>query len=110
METVEIVAKVIGLILSCAALITLVTKVVKKCREIIEYKNEIANIKTEIKELKTNTTFQFQSVMDEQIIQIKAINAVLDGLQQLGCNHTVPDAKLDLDNYLIKQSHRVEKL
>ena len=46
-----------------------------------------------------------QKKIEEEIKQIKeedtlicyALSACLDGLQQLGCNHTVPDAKDKLD-------------
>lgn len=55
-----------------------------------------------------------QEKQDEEIKQIKqedsiicyALSACLDGLQQLGANHTVPDAKEKLDKYLNKQAHR----
>ena len=55
-----------------------------------------------------------QEKQDEEIKQIKeedtlicyALSACLDGLQQLGANHTVPDAKARLDKYLNKQAHK----
>ena len=55
-----------------------------------------------------------QEKQDEEIKQIKeedtlicyALSACLDGLQQLGCNHTVPDAKEKLDKYLNQQAHK----
>lgn len=34
-----------------------------------------------------------------------ALSACLDGLQQLGANHTVPIAKEKLDEYLNQQAH-----
>lgn len=55
-----------------------------------------------------------QKQLEEEIKQIKeedtlicyALSACLDGLQQLGCNHTVPDAKDKLDKYLNQQAHK----
>ena len=55
-----------------------------------------------------------QEKQDEEIKQIKeddtlicyALSACLDGLMQLGANHTVPDAKERLDKYLNKQAHK----
>lgn len=55
-----------------------------------------------------------QEKQDEEIKQIKeedtlicyALSACLDGLMQLGANHTVPDAKDKLDKYLNKQAHK----
>lgn len=110
METVEIVAKVIGLILSCAALITLVVKVVSKYKEIENYKKDIAALKNDMADLRTNTTAQFQTIMAELTIQTRSTNAILDGLQQLGCNHTVPKAKEELEEYLNIEAHKVKEL
>lgn len=55
-----------------------------------------------------------QKQLEEEIKQIKeedtliceALSACLDGLQQLGCNHTVPKAKDKLDTYLNQQAHK----
>lgn len=55
-----------------------------------------------------------QKKQDEEIKQIKeenqlicfALSACLDGLQQLGANHTVPVAKEKLDKYLNQQAHK----
>jgi hypothetical protein len=55
-----------------------------------------------------------QEQQDKEIKQIKeedtlicyALSACLDGLQQLGANHTVPDAKDKLDKYLNQQAHK----
>ena len=55
-----------------------------------------------------------QKQLEEEIKQMKeenalicfALSACLDGLQQLGCNHTVPKAKDKLDEYLNQQAHK----
>jgi hypothetical protein len=55
-----------------------------------------------------------QEEQDKEIKQIKeedtlicyALSACLDGLQQLGANHTVPLAKEKLDKYLNQQAHK----
>ena len=55
-----------------------------------------------------------QEKQDEEIKRIKeedtlicfALSACLDGLQQLGANHTVPVAKDKLDKYLNQQAHK----
>jgi hypothetical protein len=55
-----------------------------------------------------------QEQQDKEIKQIKeedtlicyALSACLDGLQQLGANHTVPVAKEKLDKYLNQQAHK----
>ena len=50
---------------------------------------------TEIKEMK-----------EENKLICFALSACLDGLQQLGANHTVPIAKEKLDKYLNQQAHK----
>ena len=63
---------------------------------------------------KVHKWFLKQKKQDEEIKQIKeedtlicyALSACLDGLMQLGANHTVPDAKDKLDKYLNKQAHK----
>jgi hypothetical protein len=63
---------------------------------------------------KIHKWFLKQEKQDEEIKRIKeenalicyALSACLDGLQQLGCNHTVPDAKEKLDKYLNQQAHK----
>lgn len=55
-----------------------------------------------------------QEKQDEDIAQLKrenalivyALSACLDGLQQLGANHSVPDAKNKLDKYINQQAHK----
>lgn len=55
-----------------------------------------------------------QENQDEEIKEIKeentlicyALFACLDGLMQLGANHSVPDAKDKLDKYLNKKAHK----
>lgn len=55
-----------------------------------------------------------QNKQDTEIANIKeenrlicfALSACLDGLSQLGANHTVPVAKEKLDKYLNEQAHK----
>lgn len=44
-------------------------------------------------------------VKKENTLICYALSACLDGLIQLGCNHTVPDAKMKLDKHLNQQAH-----
>ena len=44
----------------------------------------------------------------ELTLIIYALSACLDGLGQLGANHTVPVAKDKLDKYINKQAHHQE--
>ena len=44
----------------------------------------------------------------ELTLIVYALSACLDGLGQLGANHTVPVAKDNLDKYINKQAHHQE--
>lgn len=43
---------------------------------------------------------------DENCLICYALSACLDGLGQLGANHSVPTAKEKLDKYLNEQAHK----
>lgn len=43
---------------------------------------------------------------EENTLIVFALSACLDGLQQLGANHTVPVAKDKLDKYINQQAHK----
>ncbi len=45
-------------------------------------------------------------IKEEDTLIVFALSACLDGLQQLGANHTVPVAKDKLDNYINQQAHK----
>ena len=45
-------------------------------------------------------------IKEEDTLIVFALSACLDGLQQLGANHTVPIAKNKLDKYINQQAHK----
>ena len=45
-------------------------------------------------------------IKEENTLIVFALSACLDGLQQLGANHTVPIAKDKLDKYINQQAHK----
>lgn len=47
-----------------------------------------------------------KAIKKEQSITIEALLATLDGLQQLGANHTVPEAKAKLAAYINEKAHK----
>ena len=57
----------------------------------------------EIKQIKEE---EIKHIKEENTLICYALSACLDGLMQLGANHTVPDAKDKLDKYLNKQAHK----
>lgn len=59
----------------------------------------------EITSLKKHHEADVQRIKEENCLICFALSACLDGLQQLGANHTVPIAKEKLDKYLNQQAH-----
>lgn len=49
---------------------------------------------------------EIKQIKEEDSLICEALSACLDGLLQLGCNHTVPKAKDKLDEYLNQQAHK----
>lgn len=49
---------------------------------------------------------EINRIKEENELICFALSACLDGLQQLGANHSVPVAKEKLDKYLNKQAHK----
>ena len=45
-------------------------------------------------------------IKEEDTLIVCALSACLDGLQQLGANHTVPIAKDKLDKYINQRAHK----
>ena len=45
-------------------------------------------------------------IKEENTLIVYALSACLDGLMQLGANHTVPKAKDKLDKYINQQAHK----
>ena len=58
-----------------------------------------------IAELKAQHEDDIAHIKKENTLICYALSACLDGLLQLGCNHTVPDAKKRLDKHLNEQAH-----
>lgn len=45
---------------------------------------------------------------EEQCLLTYGILACLDGLQQLGCNHTVPETRAKIEKHINKAAHEQE--
>jgi hypothetical protein len=59
----------------------------------------------QIEALKEHHEEDVHRLKEENCLICYALSACLDGLQQLGANHTVPIAKDKLDKYLNQQAH-----
>ena len=87
-----------GVISALALMIGIILKIHKWCLKIDE------NTKR-IEELEKHHNEDVQKIKEENCLICFALSACLDGLQQLGANHTVPLAKEKLDRYLNQQAH-----
>ena len=65
----------------------------------------VYELKQEVAELRAHHQADVHSIKEENCLICYALSACLDGLQQLGANHTVPLAKDKLDKYLNQQAH-----
>lgn len=54
----------------------------------------------------TNLSNEISHIKQENTLMCSTLSACLDGLIQLGANHSVPEAKEKLDNYLNEQAHK----
>lgn len=50
-----------------------------------------------------------KDIKKENSLIVESLRACLDGLEQLGANHTVPAAKQKIDSYLISKAHGLEE-
>lgn len=83
--------EVIGLAGGVAAVIALFGYIFKGYDFVKRQKEQDADIK---------------AIKRENSLIVEALKACLDGLQQLGANHTVPEAKQKLENYINEQAHK----
>lgn len=89
-------------IITIAALVSAVALLLGYCAKVLQWVHHqteqderMAAIEDEIRESKA-----------ERTLIVRALRACLDGLSQLGANHTVPMAKAELDRYINEQAHR----
>ena len=59
-----------------------------------------------LNELEAHHNNDVSRLKEENTLICFGLSACLDGLQQLGANHTVPLAKDKLDKYLNQQAHK----
>lgn len=50
---------------------------------------------------------EIKAMKEEQCLLTYGILACLDGLEQLGCNHTVPETRRKIEKHINKKAHDV---
>lgn len=63
------------------------------------------NLTEKIDNLEKKHDADMNKSKEERRIVCFGLSACLDGLLQLGCNHSVPEAKAELDKYLNNKAH-----
>lgn len=48
---------------------------------------------------------EIKAIQEEQCLLTYGILACLDGLEQLGCNHTVPETRNKIEKHINKRAH-----
>lgn len=81
-------------IITFASVITAVGVIYGVFRKLQKFVDKFEKYEQDIKEIK-----------QEQKLMFKALFACLDGLEQMGANHTVPKAKDELEKWLNEQAH-----
>lgn len=112
-----------GLITALGVIIGLLWKIFSEYKKFTSYDTRINELDKKIDDNNTETTARTQSIMAELVLHTKLFDAVLDGLEQLGCNHSVPQAreeieayrpvdtaKKDLQSFLNERAHEVKTL
>lgn len=89
-------------IITIAALVSAVVLIVSYCAKVLQWVHH----QTEQDERMTAIEAEIRESKAERALMVRALRACLEGLSQLGANHTVPTAKAELDRYLNEQAHR----
>ena len=96
----------VTIILTVASVLTAIGVIVGFLTKWLKWFLKQENQDVKIQELKELHESDLTRVKEENTLICFALSACLDGLQQLGANHTVPVAKEKLDEYLNKQAHK----
>lgn len=81
-------------VITAAALLAAVIAILKQYNKVYDM---VTHQKEQDRDIKT--------IKREQTMTIYALQACLDGLEQLGANHNVPEAKDKLSKYINQQAH-----
>lgn len=88
-------------IITAGAVIAVVITIMKYYNKVYDLVKHQKNQDSDIKAVNTD----IKSIKREQTMTIYALQACLDGLEQLGANHTVSEAKDKLSKYINQQAH-----
>lgn len=92
-------------IITAAAVIAAILAIVGYYNKAFKWYQKQEQQSADIEELRELHRTDMERVNKENTLICYALSACLDGLAQLGANHTVPAAKEKLDKYLNQKAH-----
>lgn len=108
-DTIEFIKNfslIVGGVTAGGAVIGLLVKFFKAYNKIHNWVNKQDKQDADIAELKIKQAEDNKSIKEEQAVLCTGIMACLDGLQQLGANHTVPATREMLEKHLNEKAHQ----
>lgn len=104
-----ILVAIVGGVTAIIALVKWINNIHDRVQKWDEYDMKIANVEKSMSDLHTDIDGKLQQIRAEQYVLTDCMVAVLDGLQQLGCNGKVTQAKNNLANYMNEKAHEMKK-
>lgn len=93
-------------IITFASLIGALSAIFAVLYKILKWFENQKNQDDKIKCLEERHKEDIKEIREEQRVICTGVLACLDGLEQLGCNHSVPRAKEQLEEHLNKIAHK----
>ena len=97
---------IVTIIGAIAALITGIGTIIAVPKSIIRARDKKREKERLAMEKDQKQDADIQRLKEENCLIVFGLSACLDGLQQLGCNHTVTTAKDKIDKYRNQQAHK----
>lgn len=106
MAELETLAAFLG---KAAAVISALSVIIGVPVAFIKYRDKKKESERLFEEENEKQSKEIDKLKKENTLICYGLSACLDGLMQLGCNHSVPKAKDMLDKHLNKQAHEQEE-
>ena len=97
---------IVTIIGAIAALITGIGTIIAVPKSIIRARDKKREKERLAMEKDQKQDADIQRLKEENCLIVFGLSACLDGLQQLGCNHTVTTAKDKIDKYINQPAHK----
>lgn len=97
---------IVAIIGAIAALITGIGTIIAVPKSIIKTRDKKREKERLAMEKDQKQDADIQRLKEENCLIVFGLSACLDGLQQLGCNHTVTTAKDKIDKYINQMAHK----